>query len=152
MTGTNLVRPGTPPAKPRAGTANEQGKAPRIHLTNRSGYLTQDLERFVVEGLRACGVTKIITVMVTASPIRSRGCAEVGGNKLSLAIASPSKFSRRRLARVLWHEAAHLRGIDHAQMDERLLYSLGPTPAWALRLPLRYRKRAPNQMVGLGAE
>lgn len=107
-------------------------------------------------GLAAYGVRGLVReVVITASPIYSRGCADVGGRRrLSIAIAPPSRLrpdepnsdGRRRLARLIEHEAAHLRGLDHDDMPHNLLYSLGPTPTWAQGLPLRYRGRAPNQM------
>ena len=75
------------------------------------------------------------------SPIRSRGCAEVGGRRMVIALASPSRFSLRRLARLFEHEAAHLKGVEHSKMSERLLYSLGPTPRWAEGCTFRYRRR-----------
>lgn len=80
--------------------------------------------------------------VITAAPQRSRGCAEVGGRRISIAIASPSHFSLRRLARLLEHEVSHAMGLDHEDMPERLLYSTGPTPRWALGTRLRYHGRA----------
>lgn len=80
-------------------------------------------------------------VDVVPSPIRSRGCAEVGGRRMVIAIASPSNFSLRRLARLFEHEAAHLKGLDHERMNERLLYSLGPTPGWAKGSEFRYSRK-----------
>lgn len=66
-----------------------------------------------------------------------------------LAIASPSYGSSagflRRLARLFDHEAAHLRGVEHKDMDRDLLYSLGPTPAWARGARIRHRRRAQDR-------
>ena len=67
-----------------------------------------------------------------------------------IAIASPVRFSLRRLARLFEHEAAHLRGLEHEDMDRSLLLSLGPTPVWAEHTRLRYLGPAPNQLPILG--
>lgn len=117
-----------------------------IELENQSGYDTDDLIRIVEKAARVMGVRKRVYVIVTASPIRSRGCATVGGDEFSLAVAPPSKFTMRRFARLNEHEWAHIRGLQHEQMGERLLYSEGPLPRWAEGLRLRYRGRAPDQM------
>lgn len=72
-----------------------------------------------------------------------------------LAVASPSRTTPkefiRRLARLIEHEAAHLRGVEHGRMPRELLYSLGPTPAWARGAKISYRSRAPDQMKALRA-
>lgn len=123
-----------------------------FRLKNLSGYDSSDLRKFFEAGFRAMRFPKKLTdtyeIFVMASPVRSRGCAEIGGTKMVISIAAPSNFTVRRLARLFEHEAAHLAGKDHAQMGqlrESLLYSLGPTPKWAEKLHVRYRKRAPNQ-------
>lgn len=122
-----------------------------FRLENRSGYDTGDLRSFFTKGLRATG-TRIqdLRITVVASPIRSRGCATVGGTRMVIAIASPVRFSLRRLARLFEHEAAHLRGLEHDDMDRGLLLSLGPTPDWAKRSRLRFLGPAPRQLAILG--
>ena len=116
-------------------------------LDNRSGYDDASLRRFIGAGLRATGMpSRGLRVVVLSAPERSRGCATVKGKELILALAPPSRYSLRRLARLLEHEAAHLRGADHGDMPHGLLYSLGPTPAWAHGRVLRYRGRAPDQV------
>ena len=105
--------------------------------------------RFLARGFRATGLSRVrrhFQVSVTSSPIRSRGCAEIGGSRISLAIATRSRFSLRRLARLFEHEAWHLKGKEHQDMSENQLYSLGAVPRWARGLTFRFRKRAPNQM------
>jgi hypothetical protein len=62
-----------------------------------------------------------------------------------IAVASPAHFSLRRLARLVDHEALHLTGKRHSEMSHVDLYSLGPVPAWAKGIGLRYRGRAPRQ-------
>ena len=119
---------------------------PRFSLENQSGYDTDDLRRFFAAGLQAQGITKHLRIRVTASPIRSRGCATVGGHSLRIAIAPPSRFSLRRLARLFEHECAHAVGLEHSAMPERVLYSLGPVPRWAQHATIRYRRRAPDQV------
>lgn len=119
---------------------------------NRSGYATGDLREFFSRGLRAHGVTGRVVLVVVSSPIYSRGCATVGGTDIVIAIASPSRLDYRRLSRMFDHEVRHKLGIDHGQMSERDLYSLGRTSAWARdwesgRRKLRHVKRAPNQLA-----
>lgn len=91
-------------------------------------------------------------MVVVASPIRSRGCAQIGavrreGRVVVIAMAPPSRFSLRRLARLLEHEVAHKMGSEHRDMDERTMYSLGNVPDWAKGARIRYQGRAPNQMA-----
>lgn len=126
----------------------------RFTLENHSGYHTGDLAKFFQVAFRALGVKRAKRVVIVASPIRTRGCASVAcdrrGTAIVIAIASPSKFSIAKFARIVSHEAAHARGLDHDDMkDERLLYSEGPLPGWARGLRLRYVGRAPNQMKRL---
>ena len=120
----------------------------RFRLENRSGYDTNDLGRFFARGLQATN-TKAdgLRIVVVASPVRSRGCASVGGRQMVIAIAAPWRFSLRRLARMFEHECAHIRGVEHRMMERQLLYSLGPTPAWAEEVGApRYLGRAPPQL------
>ena len=145
---------------------------PPFLLENRTGYDTDDLLRFFQIGLRATGTRTTtpsggcLRIVVVASPIRSRGCAEVGqrvctpcedndretcctynsGTKMVIALAAPWRYSLRRLARLLEHEAAHIRGYSHEEMDHDVLLSLGDTPRWAEGTILRYRGRAPAQL------
>ena len=134
---------------------------PRFRLDNRTGYDTRDLQDFCKKGLVA---TKTrgrgeLRIVFSASPIRSRGCAEVGtrvckgdkctrknGNRMVIAIAAPWRFSLRRLARLFEHECAHIRGYEHEDMDKNLLFSLGPTPDWAKECTFRYYRSAPSQI------
>lgn len=120
-------------------------------VENRSGYDTGDLRRFLRRGLVALGVRERTHVVVVASPIRSRGCAQIGsvrreGRIVVVSMASPSRFSLRRLARLLEHEIAHKKGADHRDMNERTMYSLGDVPRWARGTRIRYRGRAPDQV------
>ena len=136
-------------------------------LENRTGYDIDDLVRFFQKGLRATRTpSKGLRIVVVASPIRSRGCAEVGrevcspckdddretcctfnnGKKMVIALAAPWRYSLRRLGRLLEHEAAHLRGAAHEDMDHDVLLSLGDIPRWAEGTVLRYRGRAPAQL------
>lgn len=100
-----------------------------------------------------------LQIIYTASPIRSRGCAEVGkrvcrkgrcrtvnGNRMSIAVAAPWRFDLRRFGRLHEHEFAHLRGKEHEDMDRDQLLSLGPTPEWARGATFRYLRRAPPQL------
>jgi len=125
----------------------------RFRLTNRSGYDTEDLRAFFARGLSAMRVRTFRHILVVAAPQRSRGCAEVGhrgtrrdGRVIVIAIAPPSRFSIRRLARLFVHEASHTLGAEHEDMPDHVLYSLGATPRWAYGLRIRYRGRAPNQL------
>lgn len=118
----------------------------RLTLINRSGYDYRDLYRFFIKGINATGIRKSIRIVVVAAPQRSRGCAEVGGRDMVIAISSPAHFSLRRLSRLFEHEAAHINGRDHGKMSRKLLFSLGPIPNWAKDCKIRYNKRAPNQL------
>lgn len=128
----------------------------RFTLENHSGWDTKDLARFFARGLRALGVRRHKLIVVVASPIRSRGCAEVGekafanrlreGEAIVIAMAPPARFSVRRLARLFEHEVTHTLGLEHEEMSERVLWSLGDVPPWARGVPLRYRGRAPTQL------
>lgn len=118
----------------------------RLQVVNRSGYDSRDLIRFFRRGLTALNIHKSIRITVVSAPARSRGCAEVGGKEMVIAIASPAHFSLRRLARLFEHEAAHIKGIEHDKMNSKLLYSLGPVPDWAKESFIRYHSRAPRQM------
>ena len=127
----------------------------RFTLDNRTGWNTRDLARFFARGLRALGARQKRHIIVVASPIRSRGCAEVGvksfgkrlreGEAIVIAIASPAKFSLRRLARLFEHEVTHTMGYEHEEMSERILWSEGDIPSWAKGVPLRYERRARSQ-------
>jgi hypothetical protein len=125
----------------------------RLRLDNYSGYDTADLRRFVLAGLRAVAPRlREAHVVIVASPIRSRGCADVGGRRMVLAVGPPSRFSLRRLSRLLEHEAGHLRGEQHEDMPRGRLYSLGRIPDWCRRWyaaggRIRYRGRAPGQLA-----
>jgi hypothetical protein len=127
-------------------------------LDNRSGYDTADLRRFFLKGLRSLGVRERKHIIVVASPVRSRGCAEVGagsgarpgrreGVAVVISIASPSHYSLRRLAKLFEHEVGHTHGLVHEKMSHDMLWSLGPVPRWAQGTKIRYRGRAPSQIA-----
>jgi hypothetical protein len=124
-----------------------------LRLENRSGYDTSDLRAFFRRAFEAIVPRshplrrRGVEVAVVASPIRSRGCAEVGGKRMVIALASPSHYSLRRLARLVEHEAHHLLGKQHEDMTEQIRYSEGPVPSWAVGSRLRYRRRAPAQVA-----
>jgi hypothetical protein len=123
-----------------------------LAVTNRSGYSTEDLRAFFARGLSAMGVRQCRRVIVVAAPARSRGCADVGvdvhqqGKLIVIAIAPPSRFSLRRLARLFEHEVSHTLGLEHEAMSHDLLWSLGAVPKWARDSRIRYLGRAPNQL------
>lgn len=92
-----------------------------------------------------------LTIKVVSAPSRTKGCADVGGRRMTFAIAPPTRLSIRRLAHVFEHESAHIKGMQHENMARKsltLLYSpdAGPTPMWARGLRLRWRQRAPRQL------
>lgn len=129
----------------------------RFTLVNHSGYETRDLVRYFARAMRAYRLRRHKRIVIVSSPIRTRGCAEVSGDRcgatIVIAIAPPSKLSYAKLARIVEHEMNHARGLEHHEMhDERLLYSEGGVPSWARGLRLRYRGRAPNQMLALGGK
>jgi hypothetical protein len=115
----------------------------KFTLDNRSGWSSRDLARFFARGLKAYAVFSRRDIIVVPSPIRSRGCAEIGqggrhGKAIVIAMASPSRFDLRRLARLFEHEVAHTKGQRHEDMPHNVLWSLGPIPAWA-KTPLRWK-------------
>lgn len=115
----------------------------RFRLDNRSAWSSRDLARFFARGLKALRIFTFREIIVTPSPIRSRGCAEIGsgrrdGKAISIAIASPSRFDLRRLARLFEHEVAHTKGQHHEDMSHNVLWSLGPVPRWA-KVQLRWQ-------------
>lgn len=97
-------------------------------------------------------------ILIVSSPIRSRGCAEVGssnpnrkeGEKVVIAMAAPSRFRLIKLVNLTRHELAHTHGLEHEHMPYNMKYSLGPMPQWAKRFDRpswpRYLGRAPNQL------
>jgi hypothetical protein len=108
-----------------------------------------------MKGLRALGCRQSKHVIAVAAPARSRGCAEVGdggrrgrseGVAIVIAMAPPSRFKLRRLARLFEHEVGHTSGLVHEAMSHEMLWSLGKTPAWAVGSQIRYRGRAPDQL------
>lgn len=158
-------------------TARTRSRVPPFRLENRTGYDSDDLRRFFAVGLAATRTwpgygsrkwpdvdrTKppVLRIVVVSSPIRSRGCAEVGkricekdgtacarvnGSRMVIAMAAPWRFSLRRLGRLFEHECAHIRGFEHEDMDKNVLLSLGPTPEWALGSTFRYYGTAPPQL------
>jgi hypothetical protein len=82
-----------------------------------------------------------LEVMVTPTPQRTRGCAVVGGKKMVLAVAPPSRFSKAKLARIIKHEMLHARGKEHEDMKEDELWSSGPEPEWSKDKQVRSRGR-----------
>jgi hypothetical protein len=93
---------------------------------------------------KAMGCKGSRAIRVVPSPIYTRGCAEVGekreAKKVVIAIASPSRFSMRRLSRVAEHELLHTMGYEHDAMRERDMYSMGEVPLWARGLKMRWVK------------
>jgi hypothetical protein len=134
--------------------AGRERRGPQLRLVNQSGFVTRDLYRYCLAAVRYYRVRGPIVIVVSPSPIRSRGCAEVGGTRVRVAIAAPSHQSeaefRRRLANLLRHELGHKRGLTHDDMGRRgdrgaLLYSLGDEPPWSRGRPLRREGRAPSR-------
>ncbi len=120
-----------------------RGNGVRFTLDNRSGWASRDLARFFARGLRAMRVRQAKHIIVTPSPIRSRGCAQIGGKRyeghaIVIAIAPPSRFDLRRLARLFEHEVSHTKGMHHEDMPDNVLWSLGRIPKWAWGTKLRY--------------
>lgn len=118
-----------------------------VTVQNLSRYDTTDIGRFVKRGVAAYGdkaQQKRLLVVVRPAPGRTRGCARLGGDAMVLAVARPSKWSTRKAALILRHEVAHLRGADHHEMSEDVLWSRGPLPRWTGRKkdpPKRKRKK-----------
>lgn len=103
---------------------------------------TRDITRFVRAGVRAYGGPSDLHVLVRHHPERTRGCANLYGRSVVLALGPRAHVTPAKVALILRHELAHIHGIDHDHMRPMLLYSEGPCPPWARRLPLRLKRRA----------
>ena len=118
-----------------------------VTVQNLSRYDTADISRFVKRGVAAYGSEaqqNRLLVVVRPAPSRTRGCARLGGDAMVLAVARPSKWSTKKAALILRHEVAHLRGADHEEMSDDVLWSKGPLPRWTGKRkapPKRKRKR-----------
>jgi hypothetical protein len=110
-------------------------------LENYSGYDAGDLRRLVEAGAKAMRASHKLHVVVTPTPQRTRGCAEVGGKKVVLAVAPPSRFSKPKLARILKHELLHTQGLEHEDMTDEELWSKGPEPRWARDKQVRHERK-----------
>ena len=123
-------------------TLREQARSPRrrprtrLELQNHTDYSTPRLKSFVKKGLEAMGVRKKVGVAVLPHASMTRGVAEVGGNKLFLFLPRPSRLHVAHAAKVLEHEALHLRGTRHEDMSKKEYWSLGKKPGWAKGLKL----------------
>ena len=144
---------GTPVAS-RETVRGAFGAGVPFELINNTGYNTEDLKRFCISGLRVLRARAPKRIAFVAAPRRSRGCAEVGKTKsasgeerdIVIAIAPPSRFTMRRLARLFQHEVTHSFGYEHHEMQHDVLWSLGSIPDWAKGLTIRYQGRAPSQI------
>lgn len=58
-----------------------------------------------------------------------------------MAIASPSRFSKKKLARLFEHELAHIRGKEHADMSEGVYWSKGDEPEWARGKRVEWKRK-----------
>jgi len=63
-----------------------------------------------------------------------------------MAVASPSKFSKRKLARLFEHELAHIEGADHDEMTKEVYWSKGGEPAWARGKRIRHVKKGRSEI------
>ena len=112
-----------------------------VTLENFSGYDSGDLLELFERGRVAENAPCQLEVQVTPTPNRTRGCATVGGKKVVVAVAPPSRFSKAKLARIYRHELRHIAGQEHEDMTERDLWSSGPEPEWSRGVSIRYRQR-----------
>lgn len=114
-----------------------------VHFENRgTSYTTESLKRFFEAGCVFHGVHDLKLVCVT-SPGRTRGCAttQPGVNEMVIQIASPSRMSVKKLARIFEHELHHTQGVQHEDMSEEDYWSQGPEPIWARGLSLTLKSR-----------
>jgi len=70
----------------------------------------------------------------------------VGGKDVVIQIAPPSRFSKRKLARIYEHELRHIEGLEHEEMTEKDLWSEGPEPEWSRGMKVRRRKRRGDEI------
>jgi hypothetical protein len=91
----------------------------------------------VAQSVAAYRGPKDLSVSVTNHPKRTRGCAQLGRPAVVLALGPKAKPSKAAL--ILRHELAHVRGLEHEDMGEELLFSEGQAPGWARKMTLRRR-------------
>jgi hypothetical protein len=127
---------------PEAWSEIPPSRGARGRIDNRTSYRDEDVRKFVQAGLRAYGAPPNTEVTVRAAPGRTRGCAILGGRRMVLALARPSKWSLRKATLIFRHEVAHLRGADHHEMSPDIYWSRGPVPAWARGKKLRRKSGA----------
>lgn len=109
-----------------------------MRVINHSVYRTEDLKRFFHAGLKALGAKAGTEITVLPSDRGyTHGIAEVGGKRITLGIAPPSRHSMRKLARIFEHEVFHTLGVRHRSMTYREYWSLGGVPHWAKGLNVR---------------
>jgi hypothetical protein len=141
--------------------ASSFGKGLTVTVTNTTPYDTRDLARFFAKGLAAmgAGVSKHVKCIPTTdfADKASRGVANVGrcpsgdcrhelapvrrkfeARSMVLAMPPPSRMTKRRLARLFWHELLHTFSKDHDDMTTAEYWSLGPVPSWASGVRVRY--------------
>jgi hypothetical protein len=123
----------------RPGITPRRARVPGVEVENYSGYDSRDIARMVRAGQKAMRAPSPLKVVVTPTPQRTRGCAVVGGKDVVIAVAPPSRFYKKKLARIVEHELLHTKGKEHDDMTEEELWSEGPEPSWSRGKKVRYR-------------
>lgn len=67
-----------------------------------------------------------------------------------IALARPSRLSKRRAALILRHEVGHLGELDHPDMPDDIYWSKGRMPEWARGMPLRPSRADPQMTLAEG--
>lgn len=138
-----------------------------MRLENKSRFRDDDLRAFIAACLRSRDVPST-GLLVEVSAARSGGVSGVasigrwrsayaGGAQPSgtrvfvygrhMKLVLPGDEGQRdRIARVIDHEVAHLQGLDHKAMGERL-YDCTQDVPWAEGLPLRLAEAPPVDRV-----
>lgn len=131
-----------------------------MKLRNLTAWSTRDLRALIVRALRAQEIEprEYRSLRVEVVYARSRcvsGCAYIGrvelteerlrasrtlGHRMTLRLRAPWRgpLDPREVAAVAIHEAAHLRGVRHRQMEPSLLYCYPSIAEWAAGMPLRH--------------
>lgn len=127
----------------------------RLKLDNRTRWDTRDLRRFVLAGLKHCGVDGYWTVRIasTRQPYGSSGLAYVNSHwfqinipaygwsdnwRSKIQLVTLPAVKLREVGQVLEHEVAHCRGLHHGEMRP----SEDIPATWTLWLSIR--KQAPK--------
>lgn len=124
-----------------------------MKLLNTTGYRSDDLRKFFRAGLKALHGRPNVWIYATQNRgPKIHGKAQLGGSWIEMFLPPPDKMRPNypfllQLALIYEHEIYHHLGVNHKDMTELVLYSMGPMPEWArggLSIRVRDKKPAPS--------